>query len=67
VAGTFNGWNSKSYKMIYKDGRWTFPLYLSPGKHLYKFVVDDKWILDPDNKLWEENEYGTGNSILWIE
>jgi hypothetical protein len=30
-------------------------------------VVDQKWIIDPTNELWEENEYGTGNSVLWIE
>jgi hypothetical protein len=23
--------------------------------------------VDPDNPLWEENEHGTGNSVLWIE
>lgn len=67
VAGTFNNWNEKDYRMIQKDGRWTLPLYLGPGKHLYKYIVDGKWILDPGNKLWEENEYGTGNSVLWVE
>jgi len=30
-------------------------------------VVDGKWILDPDNSQMEENEYSTGNSVLWIE
>jgi hypothetical protein len=23
-------------------------------------------ILDPANELWEENEYDTDNSVLWI-
>jgi len=37
------------------------------GKHLYKFIVDGKWIKDPDDPLWEGNEFGTDNSVIWIE
>lgn len=66
VSGSFNGWSENGYQMYKQDGRWVLPVYLSPGKQLYKFVVDGRWRTDPDNKLWEENEYGTGNSVLWI-
>ena len=66
VSGTFNGWDRSGYKMYRQNGKWIFPVFLKPGKYLYKFIVDGKWILDPDNKLWEENEYGTGNSVLWV-
>lgn len=67
VTGDFSGWNPEGFRMVKRDGKWMFPVYLSPGKHLYKFIVDGNWILDPGNKLWEDNEYGTGNSILWIQ
>lgn len=67
IAGSFNGWNQDNFIMVQKDGKWTFPIYLKPGKYTYKFIVDGKWIRDPGNDLWEENEYGTGNSVLWIE
>jgi len=69
VTGSFNGWNGGDYRMVWnKDKhRWEFPLFLKPGKHTYKFNIDGKWILDPANTLWEDNEYGTGNSVLWIE
>ena len=67
VSGSFNGWNKSGYKMAIVNHQWTFPVRLKPGKYTYKFVVDNKWILDPGNDLWEENEYGTGNSVLWIE
>jgi hypothetical protein len=66
VTGNFNKWSQQNYRMILKDGKWVFPAYLSPGKCLYKFIVDGQWIIDPANKLWEENEYGTNNSVLWI-
>ncbi len=67
VAGSFNGWNGNNYRMTRQDGKWVFPISLRPGKYTYKFVVDGKWIRDPGNQLWEENEYGTGNSVIWIE
>jgi hypothetical protein len=67
VTGNFNGWNREGYKMYKKDGIWVLPLHLNKGKYLYKFVVDGAWYTDPDNKLWEENEYGTGNSVVWVE
>ncbi len=67
VAGNFNGWNSQNYLMSRKDFKWIFPVRLKPGKYIYKFVVDGKWIIDPGNELWEENEYGTGNSVIWVE
>jgi len=66
VAGDFNGWNPSSLPMIKDGDTWIFKVYLSPGKHRYKFVADGEWIKDPANKLWEENEWGTGNSLVWI-
>jgi hypothetical protein len=47
------------------DG-WMVELFLPVGKCLYKFIVDGQWIIDPGNKLWEQNEFGTGNSLLWV-
>lgn len=66
LAGDFNGWNPYSVPMKKEGDAWVFNLHLAPGKHRYKFVVDGEWIKDPENKLWEQNEYGTGNSIIWI-
>ncbi|MCX6304010.1 MAG: glycogen-binding domain-containing protein [Bacteroidetes bacterium] len=67
VTGIFNNWNTQDYRMELRQGTWWFPISLRPGKYTYKFIVDNKWILDPANPLWEDNEYGTGNSVLWIE
>lgn len=67
LAGDFNNWDPKGYAMKHTGGEWVFPVHLFAGKHLYKFVVDDKWTMDPGNKLWEQNEYGTGNSVIWAE
>ena len=66
VTGSFTGWSEGNNRMIQKDGEWIFPINLMIGKHTYKFIVDGEWIIDPANHLYEENEYGTDNSILWI-
>ena len=66
VSGSFNGWSRSGYHMTRVNNRWVLPLFLNPGKYTYKLIIDGKWILDPGNELWEENEYGTGNSVLWI-
>ena len=67
IAGDSNGWSPNGFPMEKQDDEWVLRMHLSPGKHIYKFVVDGKWILDPDNKLWEQNEFDTGNSVIWIE
>lgn len=67
VTGSFNNWDKDNYKMIKQGGLWTYPLFLAPGKYTYKFIIDGQWMIDPANELWEENETGTGNSVLWIE
>jgi hypothetical protein len=67
ITGSFNNWSPENFRMTKKDGKWVFPIRLKMGKYTYKFIVDGTWILDPKNAIWEENEYGTHNSVLWIE
>jgi hypothetical protein len=67
LAGNFNNWDPDGFTMAHSGNEWTIGLYLKPGKYRYKFLVDGQWILDPGNKLYEQNEYNTGNSVLWIE
>lgn len=65
VAGNFNDW--QGYAMKKTGDGWSINLYLPKGKCLYKFIIDGKWIIDPGNSFWEQNEHHTGNSVLWIE
>lgn len=67
IAGDFNDWSPASYGMKKAGDEWVLGVHLSRGKHLYKYVIDGKWITDPGNKLWEQNEFGTGNSVIWYE
>lgn len=67
LAGDFNNWTPNSLSMKRIGDEWIFSVHLSVGKHLYKFIVDSQWMIDPGNQLWEDNEYGTNNSVIWIE
>jgi 1,4-alpha-glucan branching enzyme len=67
VGGDFNDWNPRSLPMHREGSDWVLSLHLPAGKHRYKFLANGAWILDPGNKLWEQNEFNTGNSVLWID
>lgn len=67
LAGDFNDWGPNTLAMQKQGNEWVIPVHLSMGKHQYKFIVDGEWIRDPANKLWEQNEHGSGNSIIWMD
>ena len=67
VAGAFNGWSlDKNQLAVGPDGTWAITLPLKPGRYGYKFVVDGKWTLDPENSQTEDNGLGDKNSVLII-
>ena len=67
LGGDFNDFSTNSLAMKKVGDEWVFSVHLSRGKHIYKFVVDGKWMKDPDNTQWEQNKYGTGDSVIWVE
>jgi len=67
IAGNFNDWAEDGYTLSHNGDIWSISLKLKPGKVLYKFIVDGQWVLDNTNKQWEQNEFDTGNSVVWIE
>jgi hypothetical protein len=67
LAGSFNNFDDFGYTLAFNGKEWTVNVNLKPGKQLYKFIVDGKWMIDPGNKLYEPNQYNSGNSVLWIE
>lgn len=68
VAGTFNDWNPTVDQL--KDnpgsGHCRAILRLPPGRHEYKFVVNGKWIADPNCPAFVVNEFGTLNSVVTV-
>ena len=61
-----HSFRSAVYPRKKEENEWVLSVHLFPGKHMYKFVVDGNWIKDQANQLWEQNEYGTGNSVMWF-
>lgn len=68
VTGSFNEWSlAESYKMNRENGQWTIRLPLRRGVYSYRFIVDGKWIEDPENPLQEKNAFGDNNSLLEVK
>ncbi|MEI6808934.1 MAG: glycogen-binding domain-containing protein [bacterium] len=67
VAGSFNEWNPKKHKLTYADGVYTISLLLGPGRHEYKFVINDVWCIDPECVEWAPNGLGSLNSVIVVE
>lgn len=61
LAGDMNDWNPGRNLMKLKDGKWEENVLVNPGKYQYKFIVDGKWIRDPENM-----ETLGGNSVVRI-
>lgn len=49
LSGTFNNWSWNELTLNKVPGGWELPYVLGPGNYEYKFIVDGKWITDPEN------------------
>jgi hypothetical protein len=49
LVGDFNNWNATVEKLERFGDSFEISLYMVEGSYRYKFVVDGKWIVDPDN------------------
>lgn len=66
LVGDFNGWDAKATPMRGRDGaRWTVQLPLTPGRHVYAFVVNDgQWIVDAMAPQVPDAEFGPANAVI---
>jgi 1,4-alpha-glucan branching enzyme len=68
LAGEFTHWQSEAIPMKRgKDGVWKVSVALAPGVHHYRFIVDGKWLDDPECELRVPNPYGGHNSVRTVE
>lgn len=65
LIGDFSDWCIDCLPMKWNGSEWVCSVYLAKGKHLYKYIVDGRWLLDPSNRNWEEDKFRNGNSVLW--
>lgn len=67
LSGSFNNWSENEYKMTNADGLWKYTLLLSGGKHHYKYIIDNKWVVDPYNPVREYDSSGNINSVYMVK
>jgi len=67
VAGTFNNWRSDKDFLTKKGSVFELEKELPPETHQYKFVVDGKWVRDPQNPLKTPDGFGGFNSVIKYE
>src|SRR2546423_1812197 len=68
IAGDFNNWSPMSTPMVMSGkGQWKMKLPLQPGRYRYRFIVDGKWVTDPNNKYVETNQFGELNNVVEVE
>lgn len=64
LTGSFVQWRRDAIPMVRSGNGWIASVKLDPGRYWYKFIVDGKWISDPDNYSLE-NSSGTSSSVFY--
>ncbi len=66
IAGDFTNW--KPVAMQKKaDGTLEAVLPVSAGVYEYKFLLDGRWVVDPDNSSFAISPIGTVNSVAHLD
>lgn len=65
ISGTFNNWSTMQNPMQKTRNGWITGIALQPGKYLYKYIVDGKWLHDQENALAMADGQGGYNSVVF--
>ena len=68
VAGDFSGWESDFVlEDADGDGVWTGRIPITPGLHMYMFVIDGTdWVTDPGAQRYSDDGFGNRNALLAV-
>ena len=66
LLGSFDGWKIK-HPLIFDalKNKWSVTLKLEKGKYLYKYVVNNEWVVNPNEKI-EKGKDGIINNVCEI-
>jgi len=66
IAGDFNNWVPDPLHLTDSLGRtvWQKVISLKPGSYQYKYLIDGRWMPDPDNDKTVPDFLGGANSII---
>ncbi|MDQ6634273.1 MAG: glycoside hydrolase family 13, partial [Gemmatimonadota bacterium] len=68
-VGDFTGWDPDSAEMMRDaaSGLWSVTLPLTPGRHVYAFLLDDTlWVRDPRAPAAPDADFGRPGSVLLV-
>lgn len=68
VVGDFNSWNPRSAPLVpSSDGAWWSTIIpVMPGRHLYGFIVDSVFVLDPRAPKSQDPDLGSDGSVVIV-
>ena len=68
IVGDFNDWNSAAAPLqrFGANGPWTTTVKVTPGRHLYAFMVDGKLVVDPRAPSTRDLDYGGEASVMMV-
>lgn len=68
VVGDFNHWDTRATPLTRTSGgTWRASVRLTPGAHVYSFVVDgDHWVPDPAAPTAPGSDFGSPNSLVTV-
>ena len=65
LAGDFNQWTVCETRLTrVGEDLWTVSMELPRGRHEYMFVVDGRWVTDPDAVTTTDDGFGNRNAVL---
>jgi retinol-binding protein 3 len=64
LVGRFNRWDPDRTPLARDEDGWTTRIDLPAGHHAYLFVVDGRWMVDPENAAHEQDRDGNVLSVL---
>lgn len=68
IAGSFTEWQKVALTPTGSEGYWEITLEVPSGEHRYSFIIDEsKLIPDPTVGSKESDDFGTINSVLYVE
>jgi hypothetical protein len=67
LAGDFNDWRPEATPLVLgADGHWSVVVPLTEGSWSYSFVVDGKWVVDPQADSYRDDGFGGQNAIVRV-
>jgi hypothetical protein len=68
LVGDFNAWDERALPLERETGSslWSVTVPLTPGRHVYAFLVDSVWTIDPRAPQTRDPDFGVTGSVIIV-